>query len=402
MGGVLWQGVLSNSETQPRWKTEQRGGGTAISSRSMRVALVLPTLSGGGAQRTFLNLANHLDRSAFQPIVVLYRAEGVLLPELREGVPVVELGCRGTGRSIIPLASWLSRATPDVVISTLLHVNAAAVLAVRLSRTGVPIVVRETNNFTAAGRPTGSLSGRIIRWTYGRADAIVALSEGVRDDVARRYSLDPGRITTIYNPVDLQRIRGARSADVVGLPGWSDAESASRIIGIGRLVPQKGFDLLLRALAGIDRPWTLALLGEGPAQGDLRRLARELGVSDRVMFAGHIANPYPYLSQADLFVLSSRWEGFGHVIAEAMACETPVVATRCPSGPDEIIEDGVTGRLCVPNSVEALSEAIDESLSDGESRRRYVANAAKHVLRFDARNVAAEYGALFQRIRRTD
>lgn len=370
--------------------------------RRLEVALILPRLSGGGAQRTFLNLANHLKRSAFQPMVVLYRAEGVLLPELREDVPVVELGCRGTGRSIIPLASWLSRATPDVVISTLLHVNAAAILAGRLSRTGVPVVVRETNNFTAAGRPTGSLSGRIIRWTYGKADAIVALSDGVRSDVARRYSVDASRITTIYNPVDLEMIRSAHSADVAGLPGWSDAGSASRIIGIGRLVPQKGFDLLLRALARIERPWTLALLGEGADEEDLRRLAKELGVSDRVVFAGHVANPYSYLSRADLFVLSSRWEGFGHVIAEAMVCETPVVATRCPSGPDEIIEDRVSGRLCAPNSVDALSEAIDEVLANAESRQRYVASAAKSVLRFDARSVADEYGALFRRITRLD
>ena len=366
----------------------------------MRIALVLPALTGGGAQRTFLNLANYLDRSRFQPIVVLYRAEGVLLPALKEDVPVVALGCRGTHRSIIPLASWISRATPDVVISTLLHVNAAAVLAGRLSRTGVPVVVRETNNFTAAGRPTGTLSGRIIRWTYGKADAIVALSEGVRSDVACRYSLDIDRITTIYNPVDLDMIRSARCAEVAELPGWSGAEATIRIIGIGRLVPQKGFDILLRALARVHRPWTLALLGEGAAEEGLRRLARELGILDRVVFAGHVANPYPYLSQADLFVLSSRWEGFGHVIAEAMACETPVVSTRCPSGPDEIIEDGVSGRLCAPNSVSALSEAIDETICDVESRRRYVAKATARVCSFDAGNVADEYGALFRRIAR--
>ena len=179
------------------------------------------------------------------------------------------------------------------------------------------------------------------------------------------------------------------------MPGWTDSGDRCRIVAVGKLERQKGFDLLIRAASRLHLPWTLLILGEGSEKDRLRRLGDDLGVSDRVHLPGFVRKPFPYVAAADLLVLSSRWEGFGHVITEAMACGTPVLATRCPSGPDEIIEDGADGRLCEPASVEALAWNMDDLLRSPEIRRAYAQAAARSVVRFDAPTVVRQYEALF-------
>ncbi len=300
-----------------------------------------------------------------------------------------------TRRSVVPLARWIRSACPDVVMSTLLHINVATVAATKLSGRKVPVVVRESNNLTAAGRSVRSVSGCMMRWAYRRADSVVGLSHGVRKDVIDRYGLDEDRVQMIHNPIDIPDIQNLAGRDAVPLRGWSDAVDSFKVVAAGRLVPQKGFDLLIEAASRLPLSWTLLILGEGSEKKRLRGLAAELGVSDRVHFPGFVQNHFPYVAMADLFVLSSRWEGFGHVIAEAMACGTPVLSTRCPSGPDEIIQHGVDGELCDPNSADALTKHIENLLRSPETRLKYAEAAAKSVCRFDAPVVAARYGALF-------
>ena len=366
-----------------------------MNKRRLTVAIVLPELGGGGAERTFLNILNHLDRSRFKPVLVLYRRSGSYLTLLREDVSVVSMGSSRTRRSVVPLARWIRSERPDVVMSTLLHINVATVAAMKLSGCKIPVVVRESNHLTAAGRPIRSLSGCMMRWAYRHADSVVALSHGVRKDVIARYGLDEDRVQMIHNPIDISDIQKRADEEAVPLKGWTDTVDPFKLVAVGRLVPQKGFDLLIKAASRLPLPWTLLILGEGSEKKRLRGLAAELGVSDRVHFPGFIQNHFPYVAMADLFVLSSRWEGFGHVIAEAMACGTPVLSTCCPSGPDEIIQHGVDGELCDPNSAEALTQHIENLLRSPETRLKYVEAAAKSVCRFDAPAVAGRYGALF-------
>ena len=190
---------------------------------------------------------------------------------------------------------------------------------------------------------------------------------------------------------------------ISGIPGppWGPVgeRDVVELVAAGRLMRQKGFDLLLDAVASIrELPWRLTILGEGPDESKLIEQARALDLSDRVDFPGFIANPYPWLAAADLFVLSSRWEGFGHVIGEAMALGTPVLSTRCPSGPDEIIEDGTDGVLCEPDSAESIAASLRELILYPERRAGLGGRGRDSVTRFDAVRIVAEYEALFDQL----
>ena len=369
-----------------------------LGDHKIKVAVVLPELGGGGAQRTFLNVLNHLDRELFDPILVLYRPAGSFRSLLKSDVKIVTLDSVRTLWSIIPLARWIRSESPDVVMSTLLHINVATVISGILSRKGVPVVVRESNNLTAAGRPLRTLSGMAVRWAYRRADTVIALSKGVRRDVIDRYSLKKDRVRMIYNPIDLEAIQSLSMEKADPLPGWTDDSNEHRIIAVGRLVPQKGFELLIEAVSQLDAPWRLLIIGEGIEDYNLKALAKNLGISKHVIMPGFIANPFPYIAMADLFVLSSRWEGFGHVIPEAMACGTPVLATRCPSGPDEIIEEGIDGQLCEPGSSNSLTSNIECLLKSPDIRDRMANTAKVSVQRFSAGEVIRQYEILFKEL----
>ena len=363
-----------------------------------KVAFVLPELGGGGAERTFLNLVNHLDRATIAPLLVLYRRSGEYLPLVESDVEIMEIGCRRARHSIEPLRRLIGRVRPDLVVSTLQYVNVATVIACRLAKGGARVAVRESNHQSAAGWKAMAPRSLGVRWAYNTADGVIALSEGVRQDLRRRLGLSSDQVTTIYNPIDIREIEAQAASAAPSIEGWTDAVGRLKIVTMGRLVPQKGFDLLIRAVSSLSIPWTLLIIGTGSQRERLAAVAREAGVEDRVHWAGFVERPFPYIRSADLFVLSSRWEGFGHVIAEAMVCGTPVLATRCPSGPDEIISDGVDGILCDVGSESALTRGIESLGTDQDMRRRLASVAEESVRRFDVRTIARRYESLFDRI----
>jgi len=364
-----------------------------------RVLVFQSDLHGGGAERTVLNLVNGLDRDRYAPTLVLNQATGSYINELRQDVPVVELGSSRLRNSLWPLIREIRRQQPDICFATLHGPSFLLWLARMVTRAHVPLVLRESNNWTARGVPPTSLPQRFVGRAYRRADCVVCLSNGVNEDVKQRHG--NVRTRTIYNPIDIAGIRLAADERSKPGPPWGPVgeRDAVELVAAGRLTRQKGFDLLLDAVASIrELPWRLTILGEGPDKSKLIEQARALELGDRVVFPGFIANPYPWLAAADLFVLSSRWEGFGHVIAEAMALGTPVLSTRCPSGPDEIIDDGTDGVLCEPDSAEPIAASLRELILDPERRARLGERGRGSIMRFDASSVVAEYEALFDQL----
>jgi glycosyltransferase involved in cell wall biosynthesis len=367
----------------------------------IRVAFFLSDLDAGGAQRTIVNLVNSLPLHRFAASLVVGRNSGAARDWLERGNEVIDLGCGRTRDTLLPLRRYLAAARPDVLFATMVDANIVAALATRLGGHRPRLILRESNPHRARN-DLGRLRRCAVRWAYARADALVALSHGVGRELVADYGLDPARVVTIHNPVDTESWRQrAQAARQAGAPWGSFGADGPVLVAVGRLIRQKGFDLLLRALAqceGAGRKARLVIVGEGPERGTLEALAHELGVADRVLLAGFVADPAAWYAHADIFVLPSRWEGFGHVMVEAMACGLPVVAFDCPYGPVDILGDGEGGILIPPEDVGALAATLDQILGDADRRARLASAAPQVAARFSEPRIAMDYARLIEQV----
>jgi glycosyltransferase involved in cell wall biosynthesis len=328
-----------------------------------RLALLLPDMAGGGAERVALSLAEAFLAAGHEVDLVLMRAEGELLPLVPAGVRIVDLGARRIRSVLRPLIRYLRSRRPDALQVSMWPLTVIAIVAHRLARSKARLVVSDHIALSRQyGRPASVF--RLLRATtrifYPWADARIVVSADAADDLASLSGIDRAGISVIYNPIP------APPADIATIPAiealWGGAEA--RILTAGKLKEQKNQALLLTAFARLvrERAARLMILGDGPLRADLEGLADRLGVSDRVVFAGFILDPWPYYASADLFVLSSDYEGFGNVLVEAMRCGLPVVSTDCPSGPREILADGDYGRLVPVGDEQALAAAMAQML----------------------------------------
>lgn len=349
------------------------------------IAIFVYALSGGGAQRRVLTLANGFAARGHEVDMVVVRGGGVLEQELHANVRLVALDRTGrvesrvvalgrsrgvrTFASIPALARYLRRNQPDVLLSGASHANLVAVAAWRLARLPIALVLRASNHPSGNLAPFPPLQRLVRLWMralarrfYPVADHVIAVSQGVARELMALTGLPPERVTVVYNPMygpDLERRLAAPLAAEV-LPG----EGQPVILGCGTFKLQKDFPTLIEAFARLvhSRPARLVLLGDGPLRRALEARVRALGLADRVLFPGFVANPLPWMRHASVFVLSSMWEGLPGVLIEAMAAGCPVVATDCPSGPREILADGRFGPLVPVGDPGALARAIRQML----------------------------------------
>jgi glycosyltransferase involved in cell wall biosynthesis len=330
--------------------------------RRRRVLILIPTLLGGGAERVIVTLLQHLDRSRFRFTLAVVDTRGAVFREdVPEDVEFVDLGCSRVRYAMPSILRLIWRLRPHVVLSTLGHLNLALALLRPLLPWGVRLVARETivvsRNLQWQGRAwVWALAYRLM----GRAfDVLICQSQDMKDDLVANFGASPEKMVVINNPVDVARVRRLAAVPVPATGRGAGNAADLRLVAAGRLVEQKGFDLLLEAVARCaDRRLQLTILGEGPLRPMLEAQARALGIADRVHFAGFQANPYPFFRHADAFVLSSRFEGFPNVVLEALACGTPVIATPAPGGVREIL-DGIRGCVVAEDiSATALAGAI--------------------------------------------
>jgi glycosyltransferase involved in cell wall biosynthesis len=337
-----------------------------------RLAIFLPGLYGGGAERTMLNLAQGLAGRGYAVDLVLAQAEGPYLVEVPESVRLVELHARRlrawrTLASLPALVRYLRREQPEAILSALVHANIATLWARRLA--GVPqrAVINEQNMFSRWNQqlPNRSrwLALRLVRRFYPWADGIVAVSKGVAHDLAQVVRIPDERIQVIYNPIVTPELQMKARAPLKHPLLTPDGPPV--ILAVGRLTAQKDFATLIHAFALVRQahPARLLILGEGEERSMLEALVRQLGLDQDVDLPGFVDNPYAYMAHASLFVLSSRWEGLPTVLVEALYCGAPIVATDCPSGPREILADGQYGQLVPVGNVVALAQAIEATLA---------------------------------------
>lgn len=323
---------------------------------------LIPTLNGGGAQRVVVTLLQHLDRTKFRMTIAAVNTHGaVFLDDLPDDVEFIDLDSTRVRHALLKLVRLVWRLKPDVVFSTLGHLNLALAALRPLLPNRTRYLARETIVVSEHLKDLGQ-SGCwpwAYRFFYPRFDTVVCQSLDMRDDLVNEFGFPAVKAVIIHNPVDLGRIRYLATQP---LPNAVDdhcsnaAQDHTHLVAAGRLVPQKGFDLLIEALAlCADKRMTVTILGEGPLQATLERLAADKGVTQQVRFVGFQRNPYPFFARADAFVMSSRFEGFPNVVLEALACGTPVIATPAPGGVAEII-GGIAGcSLAAEISAEALA-----------------------------------------------
>lgn len=332
------------------------------------IAIFLPSLVGGGAERVMVTLANGFAQRGYRVDLVLAEARGPYLADVEAAVRVVDLQSRRTRKALQPLAHYLRQHRPHALLSAMNHANVVAVLAHRLARCATRVVVSERTTIgVAANRAQGwgaKAVYALVPWLYPKADGIVAVSEAAARDLERFAKLSPGQVKTIYNPFDFDKIR--RLSQAMCPHRWLGADDPPVVLTAGRLCEPKDFVTLLHAfrLVRDHKRVRLIILGEGPLRAELEETVRALGLTtEDVDFPGFVANPYAYMVRAAAFVLSSRWEGLPGVLIEAMACGTAIISTDCPSGPREILQDGRWGTLVPVGDAHALAQAILRTLS---------------------------------------
>ena len=332
-----------------------------------RIALVVPSLAGGGIATVLLVLARGLAERGHAVDLVVFNRSGALTGRVPGTVRLVDLDTRKLVAALPKLVVYLRRARPGLVIAASWYAVLVALAAKRFCGPGIRVWVRQDGVHSIQARterPKNRAVLRAIRLLLPSAERIVAVSAGVAEDLERCAPRIAGRVRVIPNPVPHDDI-AALAAAAPDHP-WFDDPDVPVILSAGRLVALKDFCTLIRAFAAVakTRPARLAILGEGPERGALAALARELGVGHAVALPGFVANPFAWMARARVFALSSTHEGLSMVLVEAMACGTPVVSTDCPHGPREVLEGGKWGPLVPVGDADALAAAILETLGD--------------------------------------
>lgn len=356
-----------------------------MNTQTGRLAFLLPHMTGGGAERVALRLIEDAVAQGYEVDLLLMEAMGQLLPLIPKTVRVIDLHANRIRDVIRPLVRYMRAERPDGIQVSMWPLTVAGVLAHRLARSPARLVLSEHITLSRQYRHFNALRRTVlrasIRLTYPLAHARVAVSAQAADDLAIVSGIARSSIETIYNPIE--RPPETRTTDTLATGLWND--SPARIISVGTLKAQKNQALLIDAFALLhrERPARLILLGEGDLRAELEERVARHGLVDNVILPGFFVDPWPFYKTAQLFVLSSDYEGYGNVLVEAMYAGLTIVSTDCPSGPREILDDGLYGRL-VPcddpvTLARAMADALDRPTDPDAVRARAASLSGDHT-----------------------
>jgi len=340
--------------------------------KEFKIALFIPSLRGGGAERVMLNLARGFAERGYKVDLVLAKAEGPYLSQVPDNIRVIDLKSPRVLYSLPGLIRYLRQERPHALLSALDHANIVALWAKKLSRVPIRVVVSVHSTLSRASTNATSIRARLIpswaRIFYPWADAVVAVSKGVADDLIKLTELPQEKVHVIYNPVVTPELF-AKADEPLDHP-WFEPSEPPVILSVGRLTPAKDYSTLIKAFALVrkEMPARLMILGEGEERPKLEALIRDLGLEKDVALPGFVNNPYKYMKHAAVFVLSSQWEGLPTVLIEALALGIPVVSTDCPSGPAEILNNGEYGRLVTVGNEKELAQNIKATICEGKKK----------------------------------
>jgi glycosyltransferase involved in cell wall biosynthesis len=332
------------------------------------IAFFLVSLDGGGAEKVMLTLADGFAAKGLKVDLVLAKLEGEYLSSISPNIRVINLFSPRLISSLPALIGYLKQYRPQVLISALEDPNTIAILAKLLARVPTRVVITVHNplalSYERARELKRKLTPFLVRWLFPYADAIVAVSQGVANGIAKLSRIPIDRIDTIYNPIFTPDIL-AKFDEHVEHP-WLSERQIPVILGIGRLSQEKDFGTLIRAFALVKQhyPAKLIILGQGSERPYLESLVQELHLEADVDLPGFVSNPYAYTSKVSILAMTSKLEGFGNVLVEGMLGGIPVVSTDCESGPSEILDNGKYGDLVAVGDEKGLAAAIISTLKN--------------------------------------
>ena len=367
----------------------------------MHIAFLLPDMRGGGAQHMIINMANEFGRRGHKVTLFVLQDEGPYRHKIGGHVNVIHYQCSRSLDAFLPFVRDLKKIAPDVLYSAMTYMNVTAILAKFFSaQFNMPVIISERNYFSLNANQDGSpptLKQKIcVGLLYPLASKIVGISNGVAGDIKKYLFAGKDKVVFIHNPV-VSEDTLTQLSSIKPDPRLEKATKPCYVTS-ARFVKQKDQKTLLKAFAQVvgKRPASLIMLGEGPLQGELKDYAVTMGIADHISFMGFVTDPLSIMAQADVFVLSSAWEGFGNVIVEALLCGLPVVSTDCPSGPSEILEGGKYGILVPVGDDAKLAEAMEAAL-DG---RFSPDNQKVRAMDFSVSKICDQYEVLFQSIKK--
>ncbi|WP_404330365.1 glycosyltransferase [Mesobacillus maritimus] len=360
-----------------------------------KLLIYMYNLAGGGAERTIVNIINNINKSEFEVVLVIgSNNKNDYLYLVNNDIKLIFLHSEKRRQIIFKLNKIIKKEKPDLLFSTLNTNNIVLLLAKLFSFKKIPTIVREANNRTQSGSVT--IKNKIITSLLYNlcSHIIISLSKGVQDDLIKNFKIKENRIEVIYNPVDITNINLLKDEVVSDLDFIKDEKL---IVAVGKLGEQKDYPTLLKAFEIVQREYhtNLLIIGKGADEYKLKGLCKELRIEKKVHFMGFKDNPYKYMKKADVFVLTSKWEGFGHVIVEAMTVGTPVVATNCNSGPGEIIDKNKYGVLVPVEDHKTIAEKIIELLNDEKRREHFTKAGLRRSNIFDVKNIVKQYEDVF-------
>ena len=351
------------------------------------IVFILPDLNQGGAERVITILCNHLDRSKFKPKLILFKKEGHFLNDLKRDVEIIELNVSRTRYSIFKIIPLIKKLNPDIVFTGWGEISAFLSLFIPLFPK-TKFIARETN--VVSEHVTRNEILFFYRF-YKNFHQIIAQSDDMKNDLINNFRISENRIVKINNPVDFDIINTMKNQNIT--TGYN--KSYKNIVAVGNLSPRKGFDLLLNVMNELKRESiALTILGDGAFKDELLLQQEQLKLN-QVTFKGKVNNPYVYLKQADLFILSSRYEGFPNVLLEAGACGTYSLANNCPGGINEIIQEGINGEIFSINNPKEAANKIKEVLLNEPKENQIISSIYS---RFNKEIIIKQYQTIFETI----
>ncbi len=352
-----------------------------------KLCVVMPALERGGAERVVLTILNNIDLDIFDVKLLVIENRGNYLEELRPEIQLDTLNIKRVSKSIFPLVRYLRKHKPNVVFSSLSHMNLILTLVKPFIPSNIKLIVRETSipSIHNANFKFKSLVALLYRWGYNRVDKVICQCQYMKSDLHENFGIKNSQMTVINNPVDAENIYSKLTDSNCD----NTQKKKVNLIAVGSIEELKQYDHLLVALSKLNNTdWQCTILGSGSKLDDMKSLCKQLKIEGQVSFLGRVNNPYPYINESDALILTSKYEGFPNGVLEAITLGVPVLAYDCPGGIREIIVDGLNGKLIPMGDTDMLAQQISK-LDKNEFDKEKIAQLA--LKKFNSKYILNKY-----------